>query len=101
MKDSSENKRDLKEGKGAEVKDGVSELKDGATELKDGMKEFDEKGTSKLKELTDGDLSDLFERIKALSSDDYTYETYSGRAAGMDGRVKFIIETAPIETEDE
>ena len=40
------------------------------TELKDGMKEFDEKGTSKLKELTDGDLSDLFERIKALSSDD-------------------------------
>ena len=36
-----------------------------------------------------------------LSSDDYTYETYSGRAAGMDGRVKFIIETAPIETEDE
>ena len=84
-----------------EVKDGVSELKDGATELKDGMKEFDEKGTSKLKELTDGDLSDLFERIKALSSDDYTYETYSGRAAGMDGRVKFIIETAPIETEDE
>ena len=71
------------------------------TMLKDGMKEFDEKGTSKLKELADGDLSDLFERIKALSSDDYTYETYSGRAAGMDGRVKFIIETAPIETEDE
>ncbi|MDD6325674.1 MAG: hypothetical protein PUA72_08885, partial [Lachnospiraceae bacterium] len=79
---------------------GVSELKDGATELKDGMKEFDEKGTSKLKDLADGDLSDLFERIKALSSDDYTYETYSGRTAGMDGGVKFIIETAPIETDD-
>lgn len=83
-----------------EVKDGISELKDGAEELRDGMKEFDEEGTSKLKKAVDEDLSDILDRIRILSSEDYAYSTYSGRVDGMDGNVKFIIETAPIENDD-
>lgn len=30
----------------------------------------------------------------------YMYSTYSGRLADMDGNVKFIIETAPIEKDE-
>ena len=39
----------------------------------------------------------VIDRIKALSSDDCTYDTFSGKADGVDSNVKFIIETDPIE----
>ena len=43
------------------------------------------------------DLMSVIDRIKALSSDDCTYDTFSGKADGVDSNVKFIIETDPIE----
>lgn len=42
-------------------------------------------------------LDDLLDRIQALQSEDVTYTTYSGREASMDGSVKFIYETEPVE----
>lgn len=43
------------------------------------------------------DLMSVIDRIKALSSDDCTYDTFSRKADGVDSNVKFIIETDPIE----
>lgn len=43
------------------------------------------------------DLMSVIDRIKALSSDDCTYDTFSGKADGVDSNEKFIIETDPIE----
>lgn len=83
-----------------QVKSGISELKDGAKTLKDGMKEFDEEGTGKLKETVEDEVGTLLDRLKALSSDDFTYDTFSGKADSMDGNVKFIIETEAIGDEE-
>lgn len=80
-----------------QVADGISQLADGAKELADGTSEFEEKGTKKLKETVEDDLLTVIDRIKALSSDECTYDTFSGKASGVDSNVKFIIETDPIE----
>ena len=47
------------------------------------------------------DLGDVLDRIQALNSDKCAYTSYSGKANGMDGSVKFIIETAAIEAAEE
>ena len=80
-----------------QVADGISQLADGAKELADGTSEFEEEGTKKLKETVEDDLLTVIDRIKALSSDECTYDTFSGKASGVDSNVKFIIETDPIE----
>ena len=51
----------------------------------------------KMKDTVEDDLMSVIDRIKALSSDDCTYDTFSGNADGVDSNVKFIIETDPIE----
>lgn len=51
----------------------------------------------KMKDTVEDDLMSVIDRIKALSSDDCTYDTFSGKADGVDSNVKFIIETDPIE----
>lgn len=63
------------------------------------MQEFYDEGISKIKNLADDDLTVLLDRLKALTSDEVVYDTYSGRSDGMDGSVKFIIETDEIEAE--
>ena len=83
------------------VVDGIDELSDGAKELADGTKKFEEEGTSKLKSTFEDDLGDVLDRIQALNSDKCAYTSYSGKANGMDGSVKFIIETAAIEAAEE
>ena len=69
--------------------------------LADGTKKFEEEGTSKLKSTFEDDLGDVLDRIQALNSDKCAYTSYSGKANGMDGSVKFIIETAAIEAAEE
>ena len=91
---------DLKSGS-SKVVDGIDELSDGAKELADGTKKFEEEGTSKLKSTFEDDLGDVLDRIQALNSDKCAYTSYSGKANGMDGSVKFIIETAAIEAAEE
>ena len=79
------------------LREGASSLSEGAKKLADGMDQFDKEGTSKLKSTVEDEFGDVLDRLKALTSDDCTYNTYSGKDSKMDGSVKFVIETEAIE----
>lgn len=79
------------------LREGASALSEGAKKLADGMDQFDKEGTSKLKSTVEDELGDVLDRLKALTSDDCTYNTFSGKDSKMDGSVKFVIETEAIE----
>lgn len=79
------------------LREGAASLQSGAKELADGMEKFDREGTSKLKSTVEDELGDVLDRFDALTSDDCTYTTFSGKDSGMDGSVKFVIETDAIE----
>ena len=79
------------------LREGASSLSEGAKKLADGMDQFDKEGTSKLKSTVEDELGDVLDRLKALTSDDCTYNTFSGKDSKMDGSVKFVIETEAIE----
>lgn len=79
------------------LREGASSLSAGAKKLADGMDQFDKEGTSKLKSTVEDELGDVLDRLKALTSDDCTYNTFSGKDSKMDGSVKFVIETEAIE----
>ena len=81
----------------AALREGASTLQSGARELADGMEKFDREGTSKLKSTVEDELGDVLDRFDALTSDDCTYTTFSGKDSGMEGTVKFVIETEAIE----
>lgn len=81
----------------AALREGAATLQSGARELADGMEKFDREGTSKLKSTTEDELGDVLDRFDALTSDDCTYTTFSGKDNGMEGSVKFVIETEAIE----
>lgn len=97
----------LKKGSGklhsstAKVTDGITKLGEGAIDLKDGMAEFDEKGIQKINEKYEDDFLTLKDRLSALLDISKEYTNFSGIGTGMDGEVKFIIETAAIEKEEE
>lgn len=84
-----------------QVKDGIKSLSDGAKELADGTKKFDDEGIKKLSDLVENDLQDLMDRFDAIRSDDNAYTSFSGKSSGMDGNVKFVIETAAIDNDDD
>lgn len=79
------------------LREGASSLSEGAKKLADGMDQFDKEGTSKLKSTVEDEFGDVLDRLKALTSDDCTYNTFSGKDSKMDGSVKFVIETEEIE----
>ena len=79
------------------LREGASALSEGAKKLADGMDQFDKEGTSKLKSTVEDEFGDVLDRLKALTSGDCTYNTFSGRDSKMDGSVKFVIETEAIE----
>ena len=79
------------------LREGASSLSEGAKKLADGMDQFDKEGTSKLKSTVEDEFGDVLDRHKALTSDDCTYNTFSGKDSKMDGSVKFVIETEAIE----
>ena len=79
------------------LREGASSLSEGAKKLADGMDQFDKEGTSKLKSTVEDEFGDVLDRLKALTSDDCTYNTFSGKDSKMDGSVKFLIETEEIE----
>ncbi len=81
---------------GVDLKDGVLELKDGSDELRDGMKEFDEEGIHKLTDKAEDDLLAVLDRLKAAADADKSYTSFGGRMEGVEGSVKFIIETEGI-----
>ena len=65
--------------------------------MKNGTVEFNNKGIKKLQETADDLLGSLLDRVDALTSETCSYDSYAGKADGMDGSVKFIIETEGIE----
>lgn len=79
------------------LREGASSLSEGAKKLADAMDQFDKEGTSKLKSTVEDEFGDVLDRLKALTSDDCTYNTFSGKDSKMDGSVKFVIETEAIE----
>ena len=81
----------------AALREGAATLQSEARELADGMEKFDREGTSKLKSTVEDELGDVLDRFDALTSDDCTYTTFSGKDSGMEGSVKFVIETEAIE----
>lgn len=80
-----------------QVKDGISQLQNGAHTLNDGMQKFDQEGTRKLKNTVEQELGSILDRLEALTSDSCSYDTFSGKSKGMEGTVKFVIETDAIE----
>ena len=86
----------LGDGGGA-LTEGAKELNEGAAEFREGFKEFEEEGFSEMSDLVNGDLSDLADRITAIRDADRVYDNYSGLADGTKGSVRFVIETASIE----
>ena len=80
-----------------ELIDGIEQLRNGSEELYDGLCEFNERGIEKLVDAFDGDLASLGERLKAIKELSASYDTYSGKAEGMSGTVKFIYRTEAAE----
>lgn len=93
----------LKEGTSAladgstSLSDGISKLMEGAAALRDGITAFDEEGIKKLEDLSEGDLADLMERLKAVKKLAQEYNTFSGIKEGTPGSVRFIFRTESIE----
>lgn len=75
---------------------GVSKLKDGQMELSDGLKQFKEQGVDKLTEAVDGDLSLVFDRVKAMCELAAEYQSFGGIAEGTSGTVRFLFRTDAI-----
>ena len=80
-----------------EVKSGIAQISDGAAQLKDGAEKFNEEGIKKLQKTVEDALEKVLDKVDALTSEDCSYDTYSGKADNMEGNVKFIIETDAIE----
>lgn len=82
------------------VADGIDQLGEGAKELSDGMDQFDKEGIQEIDTMYEEDFADLKDRLSALLDISKEYTNFSGIGDGMDGEVKFIIETAEVGNED-
>ena len=69
-------------------------------ESKKAKKAFKE-GIKKLDDTVNGDLQDILDRFEVIQSDDVMYTTFTDRSGDMDGNVKFIFESDPIEISDD
>ena len=65
--------------------------------MSDGQKKFYKDGVKKLDDAVNKDLKDVIDRFKALKSEAVSYDSFTSRQSDMDGSVKFIYETEPIE----
>ena len=84
-----------------ELNNGAGALKDGANELSDGMIRFNEEGIEKLTGALDnsGEVTDVFDRLKAVMDAGRSYQSFSGLADNAKGSVKFIIKTDAVKAE--
>lgn len=83
------------------LSDGIGKLEDGAIDLYDGMDRFDSEGIQEINTKYEEDFRSLKDRLSALLDMSKEYNNFSGIGDGMDGDVKFIIETEEIKKEDE
>ncbi|MCR5653628.1 MAG: hypothetical protein K6F88_07480 [Ruminococcus sp.] len=87
----------LNNGTGALV-DGVKLLDEGALTLRDGIKKYKQEGIDVLVDAIDGKAETLINRLKAISKVSKHYNSFSGIADDMDGKVNFIYKTDSVET---
>lgn len=71
-------------------------LSNGAVELDNGMSKFNRKGILKLNNLYEDDVQTSLDRLDAIIEAGKEYKSFSGLKSGMDGEVKFVIETEPV-----
>ena len=77
--------------------EGVTQLKNGSVDLKKGLDQLMRDGIRKIADLTEEDLDSLVERIRGCGDLAEGYQTFSGIDPQMEGTVKFIYRTDPIE----
>lgn len=83
------------------VADGITKLQKGADDLYEGMNRFDREGIQKLNQVYEEDMKTMKNRLEKLVDMSKDYTNFSGISEGMDGNVKFVIETAEVKKEDE
>ena len=70
--------------------DGIAKLRSGADELNQGMIRFNEEGIQQIASAADDALPDLLARFRAVQEAAADYNSFSGIASGMDGKVRFL-----------
>ena len=80
--------------------DGTGKLFDGVSELNDGFSKFRKKAVDKLLDFYRTDIRDLVDSLEEIIDEGKEYKSFSGIDAGMDGEVKFIIETEAVKADD-
>lgn len=80
---------------------GAGTLKDGAVKLSDGMIQFNEEGIKKITNALEGsgDVTNTFDRLKAVKDSGKNYQSFTGLADGAKGSVKFIIKTGEVKAD--
>lgn len=82
-----------------DVADGINKLADGSGDLSEGMNEFNDEAVVKLTDtitdVKDG-VQELKDRVKGVSNASQDYQSFSGLAQGMQGKVKFVMTTEEV-----
>jgi putative membrane protein len=86
---------------GGKLMEGYTSILDGVWSLTDGVKKFDQEGIKELTKLGGSQLQDMIRRVKALHRIEDTYTNYSGIPEGVEGSVRFMIETEEIKADKE
>ena len=76
---------------------GIATLKNGAVTLNKGMLTFRKDGIEKLVNTINDDAKDILDRVDAVMDEGENYQTFTKKASGTKGSVKFIIETEELE----
>ena len=91
---------ELVEGAG-KLGEGTGELAKGIDSLDSGFAKFRKKAIDKLLDVYDNDIKSLVDKLDAIVDAGKEYSSFSGIADGMDGEVKFIIETESVKADEE
>lgn len=76
------------------------ELNRGSNKLSEGASEFNREGIEEINRIYEDDMKVFLDRLKAIRQAGKAYKSFSGVAGGMDGDVKFVIETEEISKEE-
>ena len=76
---------------------GIATLKNGAVTLNKGMLTYRKDGIEKLVNTINDDAKDIIDRADAVMDEGENYQTFTKKAKGSKGSVKFIIETEELE----
>ena len=87
---------ELSDGSAA-LENGAEELYDGTQTLKTGMAQYKEEGIGKILDaVEETDLTEIYDKLKALIDAAADYNSFTGTAQGVNGSVTFIIRTEAV-----